>query len=228
MGHRKIKAGVVLVWLLLTLALVLSPSLHARQSDYNPEYYPCSKCHTKIIPPATVNVSKYHNINLTVGAHKGLQCINCHNPDTAMMTMKNGVPLAILGLNTTKELMNLNKLCAQCHMDIYELYNAGAHGNSTYECPNGETLTVIGVNGVKYYQHLCDKHNYTRVPKEPCVKCHDPHNPTMHAISILPPPSDRPEPPNQDYITITGVAVFFSGLTLIALSPILYKKQVKG
>ena len=193
------------------------------------EVYPCSTCHTAIKVDLNVNVSEFHNIDLTKGAHRGLTCANCHSLANGMMTLRNGVPIAIPGIHNKSALMNINTLCATCHVREFELYQVGAHGNSTYECPGGETILVRGYKGVGYRLHLCDDyHNLKTVPAQPCIACHNPHEPTYYAIGILPPPSDRVPPPPQEDITYGGIGVVVAGLSLIAAAHVLHKRSGGG
>ncbi|MCE4617480.1 MAG: hypothetical protein F7C32_02730 [Desulfurococcales archaeon] len=223
--------------LMLTLAVLLliasTASLHIQASSNDNgvpvsnyvNVYPCKTCHANFQPSATTNVSVYHGINLTVGPHRGLQCINCHNPESGMMKLQNGVEIAFYGLHNNSMVMKINSLCGSCHEKEYESYLKGAHGNETFTCAGGMVEEVIGYNGVTYYQHYCpEDHGYTPEPAKPCIACHNPHNPTMYPPTTLPPPSERPPPPNEDYILIGGVSVLTAGFALIAGAAILNKR----
>lgn len=193
-------------------------------SDYV-KVYPCDTCHANFKPPATTNVSEYHGVNLTLGAHRGLTCINCHDPDSGMMKLQNGVDIAFYGLHNDTMTMKINTMCSVCHPKEYESYVRGAHGNRTYTCSGGMVEEIVGYNGVTYYQHYCSsEHGYQATPAKPCIACHDPHNPVMEPPTVLPPPSERPPPPSQDYILIGGVSVVTAGFALIAGAVILHRK----
>ncbi len=209
--------GIVLVFLALAMA---SPVGLAQSTDV----YPCIQCHATLQPPGTSNYSAFHGVNLTEGKHAGLYCVNCHVPESGMMELRGGVEIAVKGFHNETDLYRVNQLCAQCHMDIYELYMNNAHGNQTYTCQGGETYTVIGYNGVKYYYHDCPPGTeYETVPAKPCIACHDPHDPQMEPLNILPPPSERPPPPPQDEILLGGVGTGVAGAVLVLLAIALHK-----
>lgn len=209
---------------LLIVALAITPTARAESSEQM-ELYPCIQCHAAIKPPATTNTSEFHNITLKDG-HSGLYCVNCHNPDASMMELHGGVPLRVPGFHNRTQLYDTNKLCAQCHSDIYELYQHGAHGNTTFTCPGGETHIIIGYKGVKYVEHDCPPGTkYQMKPQEPCIVCHDPHDPKFKPLSILPPPSDRPEPPPQGEIVAGGVSTLVAGIALIVLAVFAQKRE---
>ncbi len=206
------------------LVLALAAPTAAAQAASGTEWYPCIQCHATIQPAATVSESQFHGINLSEGPHAGLYCVNCHVPESAMMELRGGIPLAVKGFNSTEDLYRVNELCAQCHADIYELYLVGAHGNTTFDCPGGETHIVYGYNGVKYYYHDCPPGStYQSRPAQPCIACHDPHQPKMEPASILPVPSERPEPPPQDEILLGGVSTGVAGAALILLALALHR-----
>jgi len=213
------------VLIALLLAALAAPAAAAQAS----EFYPCVQCHATLVPNATVSASSFHGINLSEGPHAGLYCVNCHVPESGMMLLRGGVPLAIPGVHNESSLFEVNKLCAQCHANIYELYQAGAHGNTTFTCEGGDTQVIIGYNGVKYYYHDCPPGStYEPRPAQPCIACHNPHQPKMEPPSILPPPSDRPEPPPQDEILLGGVSTGVAGAALVLLAIALHRRGGGG
>ncbi|MCE4625003.1 MAG: hypothetical protein F7C35_03970 [Desulfurococcales archaeon] len=224
----KILAAIVLITIITSLSITVQPV--SASSQQNPQsLYPCSTCHQRLKVNADINYSWYHGVDLRSGAHKGLMCSNCHNPESAMMELRGNISLAILGVHNRSQLMADNLLCAQCHAKIYKDYLLGAHGNRTFDCPNGQAIEVKGYKGVKWVYHICD--DYTKLKQKParaCVECHNPHDPTYYAISILPPPEGRVPPPDESSITYGGIAVLVTGLVLIAASHFVYKKEHMG
>ncbi len=213
--YKNIKISIIAALVMLTLAL---PLANATSTETGEIYtlYPCSNCHSKITVTGNTHWSYFHDVNLTAGAHSGLMCSNCHDPQSNMMNLVNGVPIALIGLHNQSQLMEVNTLCGICHTKEFEAYNLGAHGNVTYECINGTYIDVKGYNGVTYRLHLCDNYyNLTTKPANPCVTCHNPHEPTYYALSVLPPPSDRVPPPDETNILIGGISVVITGLSLI-------------
>ena len=224
-------ANTYLLATIMLILLVAAPlvALHAAAEEGGPsQYYPCIKCHATLKPTGLTNFSEFHGIKLE-GKHSSLVCSNCHIPDSGMMKLRGNVSIAIPGLSDESSLFETNKLCAECHADIYESYLIGAHGNMTFTCEGGNTSIVYGYKGVKYYYHDCPRNaTYTPVQNKPCIACHNPHSPHFKPVSILPPPSDRPEPPKQDYIVYAGIPVVISGVILIALAPILHRRGLRG
>lgn len=209
---------IITISIIIMLSIALPIVSNADKSSHNDvnNLYPCSKCHSSLKVTGVTKWSTYHNKNLTEGAHGGLTCANCHDPDSYMMNLVNGVPLTVKGLHNESQLMSDNSLCGICHQREYEAYQVGAHGNTTYECQNGTYINVKGYKGVMYRLHLCDSYyNLTVKPAHPCVVCHNPHDPTYYAISILPPPSERVPRPDETNIAVGGVAVVVTGIALI-------------
>jgi hypothetical protein len=190
---------------------------------YTPAY-PCTYCHTPFLSNLNGNVHKvpYHKIDLTVGAHAGLYCSNCHDPKEPMKLV-NGAVVVPLNLASREDLMKYNTLCAKCHPRVYADYLVGAHGNSTFVCQGGEKVFVIGYKGAPYWYHQCNSYtNLKVVPGRPCVFCHNPHDPIKPPANIMPPPSDRPKPYPQDAIAYSTA---FLMILATALSVFAYLKR---
>ena len=218
----------VMVLALLALAAAAAPAAAAAAQSPQ-QLYPCSTCHANLKVDAAVNVSEFHGIDLTKGAHRGLTCVNCHDPKSAMMKLQAGVDLAILGVHNMSKVMEVAKMCAVCHQKEYEAYLRHAHGNTTFTCPGGNATEIIGYNGVNYYLHECPRGaEYEAVPAKPCTACHDPHNPTYYALKPLPPPGHRPPPPDETPVLYGGVSVVVAGLALIAAAPLVHKRLRSG
>jgi len=186
------------------------------------EFYPCERCHLKLKLTGTVRTSAYHAINLTVGAHKGLVCANCHVPPT-MSKLVGGVDIVAFYKGNYKE---LNVVCASCHERTYHDYTSLVHGNKTIACKGETKILVNGYKGVSYWLHLCQDYiNLTAMPARGCVECHDPHDPHYKPLAPLPPPSRRPPPPDQTAIAYTTLGVVISSLTLIVVPFIIESKK---
>jgi hypothetical protein len=160
-----------------------------------------------------IKVSEIHKVMLTKGAHGGLYCSNCHEADNPMI-LKNKAVVVHFQYANKKDLMSYNTLCAQCHPRVYDDYIHLAHGNKTFTCEGGKTVLVFGYKGSPYWYHICNDYNgkFERKPARACVECHDPHDPVMLPASIMPPPSDRPEPYPQGMIeatTIVSIVAYF-------------------
>ncbi len=198
-----------------------TPEQYKNPANYT--FYPCTKCHATMKVTGIAKTVPIHNIDLTKGAHRGLYCANCHSvPDVWNLKTPDGkVEIAIPGMMNHEDLMKLNKVCATCHPRTYEDYVNLVHGNKTYTCPNGTVEFVKGYKGVLYTFHICPEYkNLKTVPAKACVECHDPHDPVYHAISILPPPSVRPPPPDETSIAYGTLAVAIAGMALIIASAV--------
>ncbi len=206
-------SGVRVAILLLLVAALYAPVLAA--SSEGQEFYPCSQCHAALTVSGQSRASEFHGVDLTEGAHGGLYCSNCHlAPQVDVLV--GGVNISIPGLHPRDSLMELNKACATCHADVYRDYQLHAHGNQTYTCSGGTAELVEGYKGVGYWFHLCPEYRDLSVePARACVECHNPHDPTMPALSILPEPSDRPSPPDESSIALGGLVVVLVGLGII-------------
>ena len=201
------------------------PTVFAQESGISYEYYPCSECHTKLRPSGLSKASEFHGVDLGVGAHASLYCINCHDVDSAMMKLQGGVDIAIPFIHDREDLMGTNSLCGLCHAREYQDYLQLVHGNKTMTCEGGEVYRVLGYKGVDYYLHYCS--DYTNLETRPamaCVECHNPHDPVMSAPGVLPEPSHRPPPPNEDPILYGGLPVLAAGLALVALAPVVHRR----
>ena len=189
---------------------------------YTPAY-PCTYCHTPWLKlNGNVKDVPFHKINLSVGAHGGLYCSNCHDPKDPIK-LRNGAVVVPKNLASPEQLHQYDTLCAQCHPRVYADYLVGAHANSTFICEGGTAHFVYGYKGAPYWYHECPKYtNLKVVPGKPCVFCHDPHDPIKPPASIMPPPSDRPAPYPQG--AIMNSLLFLMGLATL-LSVIAYVKK---
>ncbi|WP_110138763.1 hypothetical protein [Hyperthermus butylicus] len=200
----------------LALAAVVTPLLYAATASAQDatQLYPCTTCHNVLNLTGDRKAVPFHGIDLTVGAHRGLYCSNCHVAPV-MQELVNGAEVYIPGLHTMEELMETNKVCAVCHPREFADYQYLVHGNKTYVCPGGNVTKVIGYKGVTYDFHICsDYRNLETVPARACVECHNPHTPTMPPVSILPVPSERPAPPDESSIAYGTAAAVIGGLIL--------------
>jgi len=190
--------------LLLVLFLVVMPAGYREvYAEANQTIYPCSSCHAGVALSGISKASVFHGINLTVGAHSGLYCANCHVPESAMMKLHGGVEIKVLGVHTHSELMDDNKVCASCHPQTYKDYVYFSHGNTSWSCAGGETGLVVGYKSVSYLYHVCEEYRGLKpIHGKACVECHDPHNPTFRPLSILPEPSERPKPPEEFAVVV--------------------------
>jgi len=176
--------------------------------------YPCERCHLKLRLTGVRKASAHHAIDLTVGAHKGLVCANCHVPPT-MSKLVGGVDVVAFYKGDYKE---LNIVCANCHKRTYHDYISLVHGNKTIVCKGETKILVKGYKGVSYWLHLCqDYTSLTVMPARGCVECHDPHDPRYRPLAPLSPPSMRPPPPDQTTIAYATLAVVVSSLMLIVV-----------
>ena len=206
---------------LLTLAFLLAASaalaVHAYAQQNPAAWYPCTKCHTPFFKVnATVKVSAVHGIDLTVGAHRGLYCSNCHVPPT-MIQLRGGGRVYIPGLHNRTQLIEASKVCAVCHPREWEDWLHLVHGNKTYTCPGGKVVYVIGYKGIRYPFHICP-HGYKNlktIPARACVECHNPHDPVYKPLGPLPRPSTRPPPPDETNYLLGMTATVIAGLALI-------------
>ncbi|AEM38969.1 hypothetical protein Pyrfu_1102 [Pyrolobus fumarii 1A] len=200
--------------LLASLALSLALLAFCVSTAYA-AFYPCKACHQAMNLTGNKKVVEFHKIDLTVGAHRGLYCSNCHVPPL-MQELVGGGEVYIPGMHPRDKLMETNKVCAVCHPREYKDYEMLVHGNKTFECPDGKVVKIVGYKGVIYDFHVCSEYkNLEKKPARACVECHDPHDPTYYAINILPEPSDRPAPPAQDEVVYGTVAALVGGLLLI-------------
>ena len=203
-------------------ALLAILALAALTLAYTPAY-PCTYCHTPFLKlNGNVKKAEIHKIDLTVGAHAGLYCSNCHDPKNPMKLITGDIVIPP-NLASEKDLMKYNKLCAKCHPRVYADYMVGAHGNSTFVCEGGTKYFVIGYKNSPWWYHVCPEYkNMHTVPGRPCVYCHNPHDPIKPPAKIMPPPSDRPAPYKQDVIAYTTA---FLMLLAAALSVFAYVKK---
>jgi hypothetical protein len=210
---------------LLTMAITVniagaeSSSSQKNLQQYYASIYPCTKCHATMKLTGMTKISKFHNIDLTKGAHKGLYCANCHVPPY-MINLRGGAMVYIPGLHNRSLLMETNKLCAICHPQEYSDYMNLIHGNKTYVCPGGKVEEVVGYKNVTYLFHVCPNgyRNLTTMPARACVECHDPHTPTMGPLNILPKPSERPAPPDETAIAWGDFIALLAALVPIAMA----------
>ncbi|ALU12012.1 hypothetical protein EYM_07130 [Ignicoccus islandicus DSM 13165] len=190
----------------LTIALAISVAL-ASSTAYTPAY-PCTYCHLNMKVNGNVKVSEVHKVDLSKGAHAGLYCSNCHEVDNPMK-LKNGEIVIPMNLATREEKMKYNTLCAQCHPRTFSDYQKLVHGNKTMTCDGGQNILILGYKGSPYWFHQCtDYTHFTKKPARACIECHDPHDPVKLPDSIMPPPSDRPEPYKQDLIQTSTLILF--------------------
>ena len=223
-----VRLGSALVLAVIAVLIILPQSVLLQASAGNgQDIYPCSSCHAGLPVSGVSKWSEFHGINLTTGAHRGLYCVNCHVPDTAMMKLRGGVDIKVLGLHSHEELMETNRACATCHPRTYMDYLHYAHGNTTFKCASGgEEYRIVGYKNVTYIYHACnDYHNLTLAHPKACVECHNPHDPVVYPLNILPKQSDRPEPPDQTPIAIGGILSGALGLTMIGLSAFYASKR---
>ncbi len=217
-SHNTVVALIALVPLLLTLlvySLAASVTILARASEEAGKFYPCINCHRAMDLTGQRKSVKLHDINLTLGAHRGLYCSNCHVPPI-MQELLGGSEVYIPGLHSRDQLMETNKVCAVCHPREYKDYELLVHANKTLICNEGESVKLIGYKGVDYVFHICpDYTNLSTVPAKACVECHNPHDPLMPPPNILPEPSTRPPPPREDSIALGGLAAVLGGIILI-------------
>ncbi|NPA84821.1 MAG: hypothetical protein GXO07_02300 [Crenarchaeota archaeon] len=189
---------------------------------YTPAY-PCTYCHTPWLKlDGNVKSAPIHKINLLEGAHAGLYCSNCHDPQDPIRLI-NGAIVVPRELASPEQMMQYNTLCATCHPRTYADYLIGAHGNTTFTCEGGKAYFVYGYKGSPYWYHDCPEYtNLQTVPGKPCTFCHNPHDPVKMAASIMPPPSDRPKPYPQDAILNS---LFFLMALATVLSVVAYIKK---
>ncbi len=123
------------------------------------DYWPCSQCHGpqgEENPQRRVLTLEHTNIKLH---HGNNWCLNCHDyKNRDMLHLSDG---------TLIPFSQSEKLCGQCHGDIYRDWKLGIHGKRTGYW-----------NGPKRYLL--------------CVNCHWPHDPHFKPLKPLPPPV-RPE-----------------------------------
>jgi len=205
----------IVLAMLAILGLVLATTTVAVVAEAaNGEFYPCEKCHLKLKLTGMKKVSVYHAVNLTIGAHKGLVCADCHVPPT----MSKLVGGADIGASYKGDYKELNVVCAECHERTYHDYINLVHGNKTIVCEREVKVLVKGYKNVSYWLHLCQ--DYTKlsvVPARGCIECHTPHDPHYKPLAPLPPPSRRPPPPDQTVIAYTTLGVVISSLMLIVV-----------
>jgi len=188
------------------LLVILALSAFVLARAYTPAY-PCTICHADMKGlNGNVKAVPYHKVDLTKGAHAGLYCSNCHDPNNPMK-LRNGATVVPFALSSKEDRMKYNTLCAQCHPRTYDDYINLAHGNKTFTCPEGKSIFIIGYKGSPYWFHQCPNYNtqFHREPAKSCVFCHDPHDPVKMPASIMPPPSDRPAPYPQPMIETTTI-----------------------
>ena len=204
----------MIMLVMLAILVLISASAAAVAVAEEEELYPCEKCHLKLKLTGMKKASVYHAVNLTIGAHKGLVCADCHVPPT-MSELVGGVNIVSFYKGDYKE---LNVVCAGCHEKTYRDYVNLVHGNKTIVCEGEVKVLVKGYKNVSYWLHLCqDYTSLSVVPAKGCVECHTPHNPHYKPLAPLPPPSRRPPPPDQSVIAYTTLGVIISSLMLIVV-----------
>ena len=205
----------------MSIAHAASNSTENKQLfEYYKSIYPCTKCHAHM-PQLNGMVKKvpFHHIDLTKGPHRGLYCANCHIPPT-FINLRGGARVYIPGLHNRTLVMQTNKLCAICHPREYQDYLDLIHGNKTFTCPGGKVIIIHGYKGINYYYHICPdgyKHLET-LPARACVECHNPHDPVVKPLNILPTPSERPAPPKETSIAIGDVLALVGGLIAVGIA----------
>ena len=164
------------------------------------------------------------------GSHQSLGCYSCHNLLGENLTLYleghpsnliNSSPLPIFRVDISKieDPYEFNEFCGSCHTDILEDYEFFAHGNVTYVTDNHEVVVIKGYKDVFYRLHIADDYyNLQVVPGKACIECHNPHDPVMEPLSILPKQSYRPEPPNQSNIITIGISAVVVGLLLLVIA----------
>ena len=213
------------VAVILVLLAALTMAGQVAVAEENP-LYPCVSCHAQVGAKPGRTASVFHGVNLTGTSHEGVTCSSCHDPESKMMLLRGGVNISTLLFGDRSDRMVVYATCQQCHSGIVEDWLVLAHGNATYTCTGGETVRVQGYQGVAYYLHDCPEGSeYKAVPAQSCVDCHNPHDPTMEPLSILPPTGERPEPPEQDSIVLGGIGVVLVGLGLILAAPIVHSRS---
>lgn len=133
--------------------------IHAKIPPISEGYWPCSECHNpkKDNFNRRVLVKDHQKIELHHGADRW--CFDCHD-------RKNRDRLH-LASGELIEFEESSRLCGQCHGQVYQDWQAGAHGQR------------IGYwDGPKRYLL--------------CINCHWPHSPRFKELEPLPPPM-RPE-----------------------------------
>ena len=210
---------IILVIVLSSIVLQVAFAETQKSKEYYETIYPCTKCHATMQLTGDKKASEFHKIDLTKGAHAGLYCSNCHKPPF-MIELENNVFVYIPGYHDQSLVMETNKLCAVCHPATYEDYKLLVHANKTYTCPDGELLVIKGYKDVAYNFHICPNgyKNLTTVPAKACVECHNPHDPVYPSLSLLPPPSERPSPPDQGSIAVANVLAVIGALIPIGFA----------
>ena len=95
-----------------------SPAKRASQSDLSAEI--CEKCHQRggidHRPLVDFGLVRHHEqINeLKSGAHKGLSCLNCHNPHRQASSARDN--------------------CTICHSRLYNVFKKSTHGKADIKC----------------------------------------------------------------------------------------------
>ncbi len=210
------------VYLVAYILAVLSLFVISSKASEETGIYPCQQCHAVLNVTGLVREETVHDKNLTIGAHRGLYCANCHKAPTVwIMEGLNDtlVEIGIKDIHSREKLDEMNLVCAKCHYDIYEDYTRLAHGNSTFVCEEGRIINVAGYKGVIYSFHECKEYSkFTPVPARACVECHNPHNPTMEPLSILPKQNYVAPTPKQDNVVYGTLAVTITAMSLIVLA----------
>ncbi|GEM_PF-3083335 len=207
-----------LVGILIMLPMLVAISTASEEANI----YPCQKCHVTINVTGITKEEIVHNKNLTIGAHRGLYCANCHKAPTVwIMEGVNGtaIEIGIRGIHGREKLDEMALVCANCHYDIYQDYKRLAHGNSTFTCEGGKIINIAGYKGVVYSFHECEEYrNFTPIPARACVECHNPHDPTMEPPSILPRHNYIAPTPEQDNVVYGTLAVAITAMSLVVLA----------
>ncbi len=207
-------------------AMAIIPIVSAAVAEAQYPYYPCKTCHQAINVTGFVREEPFHNIDLKRGAHRGLYCSSCHVAPL-MMELVGGAEIKVIGVHNTEELKETNRVCAVCHPREYRDYIMLVHGNKTFTCEGGNVSLVLGYKGVVYHFHDCPEYrNLKTIPAKACVECHDPHDPTLPPASILPEPSQRPQPPEQSSIAWSTFAVLVGSILLVGF--VFTTRQARG
>ena len=192
---------------LTLLILVVGLLWHA------PEFVAASAEKTKL------KCSECHKLS---GPHASLNCSNCHRVSVENMTLHvKGIPhirgnSSEVSLSSIKDPMDLNDFCGRCHSDIYEDYLLLAHGNATFTARGEERYVLVGYKGIRYILHIApDYTNLVKKNARACVECHDPHDPLLKPLNIMPVQSYRPSPPDERWILLYGIIVVLASTILI-------------
>ncbi len=164
---------------------------NCHDTPHGPERTDCTGCHQT--PPDLFA----HDVSRVESGHEGFNCTVCHDSATSLLERINGKQLS---------LGDSADLCWQCHSTTYDKWLDGNHHTEAFD-PDEK---IVHGNVVNTEEVRKQKRAWMR--DHSCIKCHDPHAPSVNATV-----SEIPEGGDTGDFELPSFKQYIPGLDVIAL-----------